>query len=134
MANEKMMPDEAWAALCDTRLWSAFDPAVTRFLNGLSPAETRHYLFISVSLPSCRTFAAVSRAFNEALFNRASFGENADALFDILTDLPEGRWIFNVYGANSIPAPLLTKLRGVLAFRREGGVGYGSGEAVFLMH
>ncbi len=125
-------PLDTWSVLRDARLLDAVNPLAKDFLDEMRSADKRNYTFIKVHVGNCPDFQAVAHQFNHALFNMTEFGGNADALFDILTDLPKGRYIFEVHGFTKLPKPIAAKLEGVLAAHRMGGVGYGEGEALFL--
>lgn len=132
--SQQLSSDNIWIALCNERLLDNSHLLITRFLTGLSKTDKAKYKLVDVHLNGCKNFPEVAGKFNKALFNMKSFGENGDALFDILTDLPEGKYIFHIYGLSTQPKAISLKLKGILSARREGGIGYGMGEAIFIIH
>ncbi len=100
-------------------------------------AETPRRLSLSqvydIDLRFCSAFEQTTLVFAEALLLPEWFGANADALFDVLNDLPPGRHVFRIRGAKRLDKTVLLKLKKVLASHREGGSGYSDGEAVFLV-
>lgn len=133
MIHQQKSRGEEWAQLCEKRLLRKEDVSFLAMLNRLEQTNPQDYTVIDIRLNSCRTFAEVTEYFADAFRFPAWFGENADALYDLLTDLPGGRYIVRVTGCKVLDKKLLLKLEMVLKAKREGGFGYKDGEVVFVL-
>ncbi len=122
-----------WKSLSEKRLLRKKDVAFAVALDRLLETRPSDYTVVVVSLQFSRTFTEVTRAFAEAFRFPEWFGENADALSDLLNDLPSGRYIVKVTGIKNLDKQTILKLEMVLSDKREGGDGYGDGEAVFVL-
>ena len=92
------------------------------------------YYILDVDLTKVETFKDIVAAFVAAMSVPSWVGANADALFDILNDLPDGRYIFRLAYTKQLRKPLRTTLMSVVGVKRSQGTGYGTGEAIFVFY
>src|SRR6476469_7102849 len=128
--------DEDWAILREKRLLLPTDKTLLVLLDDLQKAHPRDFKTLHVSVQSCRSFEEIARRFAKPFSFPKWFGENADALYDLLNDLPCGRYIVTISGAASLDRKVRNTLEQVLGMKirpEEGAVGYCDGEAVFVL-
>ncbi len=132
--NKENNTVDDWAVLREKRLLRYDDSHLLQFLRKMKTTRNLGYKTVQVDVHSCHRFEDVAKRFGESFSFPQWFGENEDALFDLLNDLPSGKYIVEIKGSSSLNKSVLSKLRMVLSQKREGGSGYGDGEAIFIMN